>query len=237
MSQQLASWGDVRGGEERARRRAARPVERDVESVLLDLAETFPMLAMLVERRSGGQRKLPMGTGDGTAAQPMLLPPETHAGEPVIATPEAPPDEAPPPAAGGGEPAAGEPAPSAPQPPDEHHAEGDAPHAAPIELPVHRGRRRPTRLGLRIQFESRPADPELGRLVETTVWVNDAHPAYVRAAASRSESYHLALAVAMALAKVAVEPSQEHGFVSAFLGRWGEAARPGKKSTGKSRRK
>ncbi len=56
------------------------------------------------------------------------------------------------------------------------------------------------------------------------MWVNDAHPAYVRAAASRAESYHLALSVAMALARVAVEPAQEHEFVSAFLGRWGEAA-------------
>lgn len=39
-----------------------------------------------------------------------------------------------------------------------------------------------------------------------------------------AESYHLALAVAMALAKVAVEPAQEHDFIAAFLGRWGEAA-------------
>lgn len=96
-------------------------------------------------------------------------------------------------------------------------------HSAPLELPAHRGRRRPTRLGLRIQFEARDGDPELGRLVETTVWVNAAHPAYQRAVASRAESYHLALTVAMALAKVAVEPAQEHDFVAAFLGRWGEA--------------
>jgi len=44
----------------------------------------------------------------------------------------------------------------------------------------------PTRLGLNIQFESRPDDAESGRLVETTIWVNDAHPAYRRAAVSRS---------------------------------------------------
>ena len=55
------------------------------------------------------------------------------------------------------------------------------------------------------------------------MWVNEAHPAYRRAAASRSEGYHVALAVALALAPLAVEPAEEHGFVTAFLARWGEA--------------
>jgi hypothetical protein len=79
------------------------------------------------------------------------------------------------------------------------------------------------KLGLTIQFESRPDDADLGRLVESTVLVNDAHPAYRRAVASRAEGYHLALAVAMALSSIAVEPVQQHAFVSAFLARWGEA--------------
>ncbi len=98
--------------------------------------------------------------------------------------------------------------------------------------------RRPTRVGLTIQFETRPDDSELARLVETTVWVNDAHPAYRRAAASRSEGYHIALSDAMALAGLAglaAEPSQEHAFVTAFLAHWGEStehrsARRGKRS-------
>ena len=64
---------------------------------------------------------------------------------------------------------------------------------------------------------------ELARLIESTVWVNEAHPAYRRAAASRSEGYHVAVAVAMALAPLAVDPAKEHGFVTAFLARWGEA--------------
>lgn len=66
-------------------------------------------------------------------------------------------------------------------------------------------------------------DPELGRLVESTIFVNRAHPAYIRAAASRSEGYHIALSVALALAPLAVEPNAEHAFVTAFLSRWGEA--------------
>ena len=41
--------------------------------------------------------------------------------------------------------------------------------------------------------------------------------------ASRSIGYHIALAVAMALAPLAVESANEHAFVTAFLFRWGEA--------------
>jgi hypothetical protein len=85
VSLQLTSWGGVRVRLERARSRTARPVERDVESVLLDLAEDFPTLAMLVERRSGGQRRLPMGRGDGgSPAQAELLPSESRSGEAVV---------------------------------------------------------------------------------------------------------------------------------------------------------
>ena len=65
------------------------------------------------------------------------------------------------------------------------------------------GRRRPTRYGLMLQFESRPGDTELGRLVDSTIWINEAHPAYTRAAASRSAGYHTALTVALSLAGLA----------------------------------
>ena len=86
-----------------------------------------------------------------------------------------------------------------------------------------RGRRRPARYGLLVQFESRPADSELGRLVDSTIWINDAHPAYTRAAASRSLGYHTALAVALALASLAVEAPDEHAFITQFLAHWGTA--------------
>ena len=55
------------------------------------------------------------------------------------------------------------------------------------------------------------------------MWVNASHPAYERAMASRSEGYHLALAVGLAMAPLAVEPAQEHAFLTAFLTSWGEA--------------
>jgi hypothetical protein len=52
--------------------------------------------------------------------------------------------------------------------------------------------------------------------------VNRAHPAYQRAVATRSVGYHIALAVGLALAPLAVEPAKEHAFLSAFLSCWGE---------------
>ena len=94
---------------------------------------------------------------------------------------------------------------------------------AEAHLPAPGGARRPGKYGLSVQFEQRPEDPELARLVESTVWVNEGHPAYRRAAASRSEGYHVALATAMALAPLAVEPAKEHAFVTAFLAAWGSA--------------
>jgi hypothetical protein len=94
-------------------------------------------------------------------------------------------------------------------------------HSA-IQLPSKSITRRPAHYGLDIQFEDRPDDIELGRLTESTVWVNRAHPAYQRAQASHSVGYHIALAVAMALAPLAVEAPHQHGFISTFLSRWGE---------------
>ena len=92
-----------------------------------------------------------------------------------------------------------------------------------VTLPANGRTRRPAHYGLDIQFEDRPDAVELGRLVESTVWVNRAHPAYRRANASRSLGYHIALTVAMALAPLAVEPANQNAFVLAFLSRWGEA--------------
>lgn len=208
VARQLAAWGDLREAGEHPRRRVARPVERDLESVLLDLADQFPMLATLVERRSGGQRALPMGRGPveldgGTSPAPVEAPGQAgRATPPELSLVEGHPQE--------------------PESPEPSEPEG-LPPTAEVTLPVARGPRRPARYGLSIQFEPRPDDPELARLVETTVWINEAHPAYRRAAASRSEGYHLALASAMALASVAVEPAKEHGFVTAFLASWGAA--------------
>jgi hypothetical protein len=84
-------------------------------------------------------------------------------------------------------------------------------------------RKRPSTLSLEVRFESLPEEIALGRLVESTVWVNEAHPAYRRAVASRAEAYHIALTVASALAPLTVEPAHAQSFIHRFLARWGEA--------------
>ena len=85
------------------------------------------------------------------------------------------------------------------------------------------------RYGLLVQFESRAGDQELARLVDSTIWINEAHPAYTRSVASRATGYHTALAVALALAPLAVDVRDEHAFITRFLSHWGaseRAARP-----------
>ena len=209
VAAQLAAWGEGREVEDSARRRAARPVERDLEAVLLDLAQDFPAVAALVERRPGGQKRLPAAgaTPAGSLAAAYAV---DTAG--AVGTPSASESAS---AAHSG------------QAPETVFA-GDDTQAAAQEATIEptagaHGPRRPTRYGLRIEFDENAPGDDLGRLVESTVWVHTAHPAYKRAVASRAEGYHAALTVAMALAPLAAEPASVPRFVSAFLAAWGEA--------------
>lgn len=236
VSRQLAAWGDRRDAEPRPR--MAR-LESDLERVLEDLVADFPLLRSLVHHRAGGQKRLPMpGRGDDRVPAPLFAyAPGGHTspdGAPGIgsegavealpgapmppeAEPSPPPREPPPP---GGEPAWD----NEPRASDEgaEHAHAAA-SAGTVETVA--GRRRPARYGLLVRFESRSDDLELARLVDSTIWINDAHPAYTRAVASRSLGYHTALAVALALAPLAVEASQEHAFITQFLAQWGGTER------------
>jgi hypothetical protein len=232
VSRQLAAWGDHRDAETRPR--MAR-LERDLERVLEDLADDFPLLQSLVDRRAGGQKRLPMpGRGGDRVAAPLFAdveagPEGVESGDHVSmpGVPAKPPEESPT--------ATPEPSPSSPREPQPAGSSPvqEQPPPAPEGTPAPAsaglaaggdtvaGRRRPARYGLLVQFESRPGDPELGRLLDSTIWINDAHPAYTRAVASRSLGYHTALAVALALAPLAVEPKQEHEFITQFLSQWG----------------
>jgi hypothetical protein len=229
VSRQLAAWGDRH---DEPPPRMAR-LERDLERVLEDLAEDFPLLRSLVDRRAGGQKRLPM-PGRGSERVPAPLFANVPAGdeasdaragsgarggsavseEPATSTPEPSVPSSPRPESGQGQPREGEPVTL-----DEGHTHAHA--AAAGALDTIAGRRRPARYGLLVQFESRPGELELGRLVDSTIWINDAHPAYTRAVGSRSLGYHTALTLALALAPLAVEPSQEHSFLTQFLAQWG----------------
>jgi hypothetical protein len=206
VSRQLSAWGDRDEGE--ARPRMAR-LERDLERVLEDLAEDFPLLRSLVDRRAGGQKRLPMPGRGGERVPAPLFANAAMGHEPSGAGAAAS-------GLDGSEPGSEEPPSSTPEPrvpPPREAAAGAADTVA--------GGRRPARYGLLVQFESRPGEPELGRLVDSTIWINDAHPAYTRAAGSRSLSYHTALTVALALAPLAVDASEEHSFITQFLAQWG----------------
>ena len=236
---QFADWGAAPAPTKRAPR--TRPMERDIRRVLGDLAGDYPLLATLVQQRAGGQRRLPLGDpADGMGD----LHGDWGAGEALVsddARQEQPPADA----------AADNAGENVRDGPDEtHDADGavaddiaadddvgadenaaePARNGSPAERPVSvqlpgRGRRkRPATLSLEIRFENRPADVTLGRLIESTVFVNDGHPAYRRAVASRAEGYHIALSVAAALAPLTVEPAEAQHFISTFLARWGEAA-------------
>src|SRR5262249_15199557 len=152
--------------------------------VLADLAEAFPLVAALVERHAGGQKRLPMG-GPGAPASGSFVPAHlTEASNSSRFATGRRSDESaePSPIRGDAGPTSTDREDDVPEdgPRPRAAADDEAPEgrgAAEIPWPAGRGRRRPTRLGLTLQFESRPDDPELGRLVESTVWVNDAHPA------------------------------------------------------------
>jgi hypothetical protein len=213
VSRQLEAWGDTRAGTPDASARMMRPLERDLDRVLEELSDDFPLLGSLVERRAGGQKRLPI---DGKTT-------DIAAGTEAIAVLAAPSTA---------EPGPNETEPAQPQTPPPHTDQDTAvtepvtstiPASASAMFPGHGRSRAPMRYGLGVQFEDRPDNSELGRLVESTVWINQAHPAYRRALASRSVGYHISLAVALALAPLAVEPDQEHTFITKFLSHWGQA--------------
>ena len=189
-----------------------RPLERDLDRVLEELSDDFPLLASLVERKAGGQKRLPIKSGN------LDLETNSLAAMAAPATAEEEADSH----------RSSDQMPATPQPSEQDAAttEPPSPSVPPLAsttLPGQGRSRAPMRYGLGIQFEDRPDDAELGRLVESTVWINQAHPAYRRALASRSAGYHISLAVALALAPLAVEPAQEHTFLTRFLAHWGQA--------------
>ena len=236
VSRQLAAWGDARDTD--GRPRTVR-LERDLERVLEDLSDDFPLLRSLVDRRAGGQKRLPLpGRGEDRVPGPLFanLPaghdgishgPATPGRQEGNATPGEPAPAAEPEAVAA-PPETSPPSAALPRGNDQHPDEGggEGRTEAPTTigtLSTVSGRRRPARYGLLVQFESRSDDPELGRLVDSTIWINDAHPAYARATASRSVGYHIALSVALALAPLASEATSEHAFITRFLSHWGGA--------------
>jgi hypothetical protein len=216
VTAQLEAWGAAPPPPSRSPR--TRPMERDISRVLGDLAGEYPLLASLVERRAGGQRRLPLGDAPGNGVWGLAE--EVSSIATGMAAPDA--DTAavdPAGESGDGSPAGRTDVPQAAEPAP------TSPESGTVRPPGRAGSRRPATLSLQIRLRRFDDELILARLIDSTVWVNDAHPAYVRAVATRSEAYHVALAVAAALAPLAVEAHGTQQFVSAFLARWGATAR------------
>ena len=99
VSRQLEAWGDGRAGTPEAKSRMMRPLERDLDRVLEELSDDFPLLGSLVERRAGGQKRLPIdgkraGIAAGTEATAALAATSTaelESNETEPAQPQTPP--------------------------------------------------------------------------------------------------------------------------------------------------
>ena len=250
---QLTRWGDARDLAQDTRRKAARPLERDLERVLDELTDEFPLLASLVERQRGGQRRIELKHRAGGALAASDTGERAIAiGEGAVAAAELAADPSVAAAVAtleyeGGRiaPAPGLPAeppmptlaPPVPEQPSERDTASDA-HATEATGGLRAaGAARGQRYGLSLQFEARPGDPELGRLIENTVWINTDHAAYQRAEATRATSYHIAVAVALALAPLATGGAGVQQFLTAFLAQWGESVRGEKKGKAAGRRR
>jgi hypothetical protein len=55
VSRQLEAWGDAKAGTPEAPVRMMRPLERDLDRVLEELFDDFPLLGSLVERRAAAK--------------------------------------------------------------------------------------------------------------------------------------------------------------------------------------
>lgn len=98
------------------------------------------------------------------------------------------------------------------------------PHIEPSQKPSepgkeHKGRRKSP--GVTIRFEENGEDENLGRMVESTIWINTAHPAYRKASEEGYEGYHIVAAVALVLSVFVESGKSPQDFINRFLSAWG----------------
>ncbi len=106
-----------------------------------------------------------------------------------------------------------EPPPEPTEPQIEPPPEGHPPEPKPP------GHRKPP--GLMIGFEDNPDREDLGWSMESTIWINKGHPAYIRAIESKAENYHIVLSVAWVLSGHLEAEKSPQKFINRFLSSWG----------------
>jgi hypothetical protein len=185
------------------RERAAhdvRPLEREVEQVLGSLMDDYPEIAPLVGRRRSRRA--------GDVLQPEL------AGLTAAALAEtigglAGKNSGP----GGNGHVPTEPPPRRAENLLEANEEGD------LSVALAAGKRLGP--GLRIGFDDARERNDLGWLLENTIWINRAHPAYRKAASTGNESYHVVLGVVWVLLGHLDDRHSAQEFIGQFLSGWG----------------
>jgi hypothetical protein len=190
-------------GPERERAsRDVRPLEREVEQVLGSLIDDYPEIAPLVGRRRTRRAGdcLQLGPGElTTAALAETL--DGLAGQKPgpngnVCIPTAPPRRA--------------------EGLLEPNEDGD------LRVALAAGKRLGP--GLRIGFDDARERDDLGWLLENTIWINRAHPAYRKAASTGNESYHVVLGVVWVLLGHLDDRHSAQEFIGQFLSGWGRRA-------------
>jgi len=182
--------------------REVRPLEREVERVLGTMLGEYPEIAPLIGRRRTSQPGVNLAPdaegADVGALTETLAEIAQQQGNVCGSAREAPAPFQPPPESGA----------VLEQNPDGTEA------ARPQE-----GKR--VGPGLMIGFEDSAERAELGWLLENTVWINRAHPAYQKAVAGGHEQYHVVLTVAWVLLGHLDDQHSAQRFIGEFLFGWG----------------
>lgn len=194
----LREFGEVSVPRERLER-DLKPLEREIERVLENMLDDFPELSPLLGRRRRGEPA--SGIIQDSEAHPIGT--IVEGAEVMTGT------------QGGGGEGSGVEATKG-ETPGERIERSDNPIESGHE---HDGRRR--RPGLMIGFEEDPNRDDLGWLMENTIWINKAHPAYQRAIDSSAEDYHIVISVSWVLSNYLEGEKSPQVFINRFLSSWG----------------
>jgi hypothetical protein len=226
----LKQLDEVGGGAEHSPKNL-RPLEKELELVLSKLEGDFPELSPLLgrPRRWNPDRPRPEGAplpaaapADPLSAAPDWQPPAVSF---LGAAGSLPPTAGALPAAS---PLSGEPQPSGElQPAGASPPPADPPtgglRMVVREAPAPNGGH-PHLPDIMIGFENNPARDEIAWMVENTIWINRAHPAYQRVADTEAETYHIVLAVSWVLSRHLEDEKSPQLFINRFLSNWGSRA-------------